>query len=159
MSYNLIFQFNIKQKSSWFLILKNQSAKYIYLPEGHSLFPFPVQNQVLLKNWKSFKTKDYSENTDKPITVKDRTGTILIKAWYQLSECIIFYKRLHFCVPFSAFKDAGATDLRPHPAKHLCPGLLSHAGELPGTRKREPYISEVEQSSFTAWAYAHHCQT
>lgn len=83
-----------------------------------------------------------------------------MKAWYQLSERITFYNSLHFCVPFPAFKGAeGTTDPSPHPVTHPCPDLLSHAGELPGSRKRETYISEVQRSSFTAWVYAHRCQT
>lgn len=45
------------------------------------------------------------------------------------------------------------------PAKHPCPDLLSHAGGLPGSMNRVAYISEAQQSPFTAWSYAHHCQT
>lgn len=92
--------------------------------------------------------------------MEDKTGTILMKAWYQLGECTTFYKSLHFCVPFPAFKDAERIrDPTPNPAKYPYPDLFSHAGELPGTRKRDTYISEGQQSSFTAWAYAHRCQT
>jgi len=83
-----------------------------------------------------------------------------MKAWYQLSKWIAFHESLLFRVPFQAFKSAeGTTDPRPHPAKRLCLDLLNHAEELLGTRKRETYISEVQQSFYTVQAYAHHCQT
>lgn len=146
---NPSFQFNTKQISNCFFILKYQRARFACLPGGHWIFHFQelkiLQNQVP------------HENADKPINVEGKNGTL--EALYRFSDCVTLYKRLHFCIPFPSFKNAeGTRDSRLHPAKHSCPNLLSYTGGLPGNRAREAYISEAQQLSFTAWAYAHHCQ-
>lgn len=54
--------------------IKKMRPKCVCLPaEGYCGFPFPVQNQVLIKNLKFFKIENHSENTNTLITVEDKT--------------------------------------------------------------------------------------
>lgn len=133
------FQFNTKQKSNLFLFLNTRGLDLFVCQEDTGIFPFtkPENPSKERTTWKCRKAHFCRRQ-------KWNTGSVAL------------YKRL----PFPPFKNTeGTRDSRLHPAKHPSADLLSHAGGPPGIGNREASLSEAQQSSFTAWASAHHCHT